>query len=377
MKKAKKILLYIVVSLAAATLLAYATGNSYMVKSALYNFANVDDYKKFDNDTVAIAAPQPIANSSRYNKATLPDSMKAYLQSIETGALLVIKNDSVVFEEYWDAFSADGLSGSFSVAKSITSMLLGIAVQEGHIKSIDDKVQQYLPWFTGGGKENVSIRHLLTMSSGTDFSESYMNPFSITANLYYGNDLVHTANDVTMVNQPGTLHKYKSGDTQLLGLIIEKMTGKKLAQYAAEKLWQPLGATQAALWSTDKAGGNTKAYCCFNTNARDFAKLGQLMLHGGKWNGRQLIDSAYVAASGTACNISDETGLRCHYYGYQWWVSPEHEGVFYARGILGQYIMVIPSQNAVVVRLGKVKSQVLRNATPKIVYDIMNWIPQL
>jgi CubicO group peptidase (beta-lactamase class C family) len=215
------------------------------------------------------------------------------------------------------------------------------------------------------------------MSSGTDFNESYQNPFSITAALYYGDDLEKTATGVKVIQAPGSLHKYKSGDTQLLGLVLEKATGKSLAQYAAEKLWKPLGATQKALWSTDSKQGNTKAYCCFNSNARDFARIGQLMLRKGQWNGQTIIDSSYWAASTMPCQIADEAGQPCNYYGYQWWISPEHPGVFYARGILGQYIMVFPELQAVVVRLGKVKSPVLREHTPKIVYDMANWVPSL
>jgi CubicO group peptidase (beta-lactamase class C family) len=159
-----------------------------------------------------------------------------------------------------------------------------------------------------------------------------------------------------------------------LGIIVEKATGKRLAEYAAEKLWQPLGAEHAALWSTDTKNGLAKAYCCFNTNARDFARIGQLMLQKGKWNGNAIIDSAYFAESITPCMIPDETGNPCNFYGYQWWIVPDSKGVFYARGILGQYIVVIPEQNTVVVRLGKVKSPVIKNNTPELVYNILDWV---
>jgi CubicO group peptidase (beta-lactamase class C family) len=180
-----------------------------------------------------------------------------------------------------------------------------------------------------------------------------------------------------MERPPGTQYEYKSGNTALLGIIVEKATGKRLAEYAAEKLWQPLGAEHAALWSTDTKNGLAKAYCCFSTNARDFARIGQLMLDSGKWNGINIIDSAYFAESITPCMVSDVTGNPCNYYGYQWWLVPDRKGVFYARGILGQYIIVIPEQNTVVVRLGEVKSPILKNNTPKLVYDILNWVPNL
>lgn len=377
MKKLKRILLTVVGVLALFVAGSFATGNGYLVKSLLFNFADVDDYKKFDNDEVTTGTPQPWPTASQYNKAQLPNYLAQHLDSIETGALLVLRNDSVVWESYWDDFSQTSLSGSFSVAKSITGLLIGIALQEGKIKSIDQPVADFLPTFRGGGKDSVRIRHLLTMSSGTNFSESYINPFSITAEMYYGSDLEGTALGVEMETVPGTLHRYKSGDTQLLGLILEKATGQSLASYAAQKLWIPMGAEQKALWSTDEAGGHTKAYCCFNSNARDFARIGSLMLHQGNWKGQQIIDSAWVRASGTACMITDDMGKPCHYYGYQWWVAPDFPGVFYARGILGQYIIVIPSLNTVVVRLGRIKSPVWQNQTPALIYKLMDWLPTL
>ena len=128
---------------------------------------------------------------------------------------------------------------------------------------------------------------------------------------------------------------YKSGDTELLGLVIEKATGRSLSDYASEKLWQPLGAEHPALWSMDKENGNEKAFCCFNSNARDFARIGQLMLDSGKWKGNTIIDSAYYVQSVTACNIPDEDGLPCDYYGYQWWIRPEYPGCVLCQGHFG------------------------------------------
>ncbi|MCU0334256.1 MAG: beta-lactamase family protein [Chitinophagaceae bacterium] len=377
MKKLKRVLLYIIGVLLLFVAGSFATGKGYLVKSLIYNFADVDDYKKFHNDEVATTAPQPWPIANQYNKVSLPPDLASHLDSTETGALLVIRNDSIMWESYWDDFSQNSLSGSFSVAKSITSLLVGMALQEGKIKSIEQPVRDFLPAFTGQGKDSVRIKHLLTMSSGTNFSESYINPFSITAEMYYGANLERTALDVKMETTPGALHRYKSGDTQLLGLVLEKATGQSLASYAAQKLWMPLGAESKALWSTDRAGGHAKAYCCFNSNARDFARIGSLMLHQGNWKGQQLIDSAWVQASGTACMITDDIGKPCHYYGYQWWVAPDFPGVFYARGILGQYIIIIPSLNTVVVRLGRIKSPVWQNQTPALIYKLMDWLPTL
>src|SRR5450432_1250200 len=240
---------------------AFITGKTWMFKEIVYNFADIDDYKIFTNNTVAVGTPQPWALSSNFNKPVLPGELQNLLERIKSIGVTVIKNDSLLFEKYWDGYNDSSYSGSFSMAKSITSLLIGAALKEGKIKSLDEPVGNYIPEFAAGEKAKVRIVDLLTMSSGTNWDESYSNPFSVTAELYYGDDVYKTATGVKMVRQPGTYHTYKSGDTQLLGLILEKATGKSLSAYASEKIWQPMGAQLPALWSTDKENGNEKAYC--------------------------------------------------------------------------------------------------------------------
>jgi CubicO group peptidase (beta-lactamase class C family) len=352
---------------------ALVTGKTYLFKAVYYNFANIDDYTIFTNRTVKNAQPQPWAMSATYNKGNCPDSVVQLLESLGSVGLLVVKNDSLQYERYWSGYSDSSLSGSFSMAKSIVSLLIGAAIREGKIQSVNDAVGKYLPEFAYGDKAAVRIVDLLTMSSGTDWYESYANPLSITTEAYYGSDLYTTATKVKMKDAPGTVHYYKSGDTQLLGLILEKATGKTLSDYAAEKLWQPIGAEHPALWSTDKENGHEKAYCCFNSNTRDFARIGKLMLDSGRWKGVPVIDSAYYAASIKACGIKDTKGNNCDYYGYQWWIDPLHPDIFYARGILGQYIIVIPSRKTIIVRLGKMTSMVRDRTVPKEVRYLINW----
>ena len=370
----KRFLLTLVVIFVLFSAFALASGKTYLFKAVWYNFARITDYKHFDNNTVSTGQPQPWSNAARYNKTKYPDSLYALLEELRTVGLLVVQNDSVVSERYWQGYNDSSLSGSFSMAKSITSLLIGVALKEGKIGSLEEPVGKYLPEFATGEKAKVRIVDLLTMSSGTDFDESYWNPLSVTAELYYGNDVNKTATGVKMVQSPGTLHRYKSGDTQLLGLLLEKATGKPLSVYASEKLWQPLGAEHPALWSVDHQDGHAKAYCCFNSNTRDFARIGQLMLNGGKWNGVSIIDSAYYAASVKPCGIKDEKGLSCDYYGYQWWLDPENPGIFYARGILGQYIIVIPEKKMVIVRLGEKTSKIRVRTVPQEVRALINSI---
>ena len=349
------------------------TGKTYVFRAIWYNFAAISDYKHFSNDTVVTAAPQPWPLSRGYNQLPYPDSLASELNFLGSVGLVMIENDSIRFERYWDGYSDSSISGSFSMAKSIVSLLVGVALREGKIGSLDDPAGKYIPEFNEGEKAQVTIKDLLTMSSGSDFDESYWNPFSITAELYYGADLYKTATMVHIVHPPGTIHKYKSGDTQLLGIILQKVYGQNLAALASEKLWQTMGAEHPALWSTDHSGGYEKAYCCFNSNTRDFARLGKLMLDSGKWNGIPIIDSAYWAASIHPCGIPEPSGEPCDYYGYQWWLDPLHPGVFYARGILGQYIIVIPSRKRIIVRLGKMTSPIRVHTVPKEVRYLIEW----
>jgi len=284
---------------------------------------------------------------------------------------------ALFFEKYRDGYSDSSLSGSFSIAKSITSLLTGIALKEGLIQSPDQPVSDYLPEFKIGPGARLTIRHLLTMSSGSNWDESYMNPFSVTTEAYYGNDLYKTATGIRIEKEPGTFHQYLSGNTQLLGLILEKATGTTLSEFASEKLWKPLGAEHTALWSLDKKNGHEKAYCCFNTNARDFARLGQLMLDSGRWKGVEIIDSSYWRQSVTPCGITDESGQACNYYGYQWWIVPERQDIFYAWGILGQYIVVIPSRKMVIVRLGKKSAGLRTPNSAELVYWLIEWAEKI
>ncbi|MEO5564313.1 MAG: serine hydrolase [Chitinophagaceae bacterium] len=369
----KRFFLFLLTIILLFSAYALISGKTYLFKAVYYNFAGIDDYKIFTNDTVAVATAQPWAVSGEFNKISSPDGLNELLKRIKTVAVVVIKNDSLLYEKYWDGYSDSSLSNSFSMAKSITSLLIGAAIKEGKIKSVDELVSNYLPEFKEGLGAKMTIKDLLTMSSGSNWDEAYANPFSVTTESYYGSDLRSTATGVKIVKEPGTYHTYKSGDTELLGLIVEKATGQSLSNYAEQKLWQPLGAEHPALWSTDKKNGVEKAFCCFNSNARDFARIGQMMLDSGKWNGNAIIDSAYYSQSIAPCNIPNEDGQPCNYYGYQWWLAPSYPGVFYARGILGQYIIVIPSKKVVIVRLGHKRSSNRVNGLLEEVNALIEW----
>jgi CubicO group peptidase (beta-lactamase class C family) len=334
---------------------------------------SIDEFAAFSYREVADGENQEWAISSNYNKKSLSDTALKKIEGLLPAAFLVIKNDSILFEKYWEGYSRNSTTNSFSMAKTFVSILTGIAIDEGKIQSVDQKVGDFLDEFKKGDNQKVTIKHLLTMSSGIDFDENYVSPFAYPAAAYYGSDIRKlTLEDYKVTEEPGKVFKYLSGNTELLALVLEKATGKTLSEYASEKLWKPMGADNPAYWGVDRSDGVERAYCCFNSNARDFARFGKLYLNKGNWNGTQLVSEEYVENSITPADLNDISGKRNDKYGYSWWlVNYRSENIFYARGILGQYIIVIPQKNAVVVRLGHKRDKQKSNDHP---VDIFKYI---
>ncbi len=333
--------------------------NHFIIRALIYQHVNIDDYTLFHNRTVKKGIGQPWAVSPSYNTYNLSEDQLKYFDQFKTVAYLVIKDTAILSETYWDGYGQNSISNSFSMAKSIVSLLVGCAVQDGFIKSIDEPIGNYLPEFKEGDKGKVTIKHLLTMSSGLSWDESYSSLFSLTTKGYYGKDLPKLVLNQDAIKEPGKIFEYRSGDTQLLSLIVEKATGKYLADYASERIWSKIGAENDALWCLDRKDGVEKAFCCFNSNARDFARFGQLILNHGQWKGEQIISADYLKDSFIPADylIDSESGKPCNFYGYQWWmINFEGYNVIYARGILGQYIFAIPELNAVIVRLGHIRN---------------------
>lgn len=358
LKKLLKGIVYTIIGIVILVNLIIVFSGRYYIYKAIPNTIfkgrfgpGIDEYRIFANRKVETGKPQPWPIASDYNKKSIPDTSLSKIRGFGTIAFLIVKNDSLRYEQYWEGHSDTSHTNSFSMAKSITSILTGIAIEEGKIKSVDEKVSDFIPEYKQGMDSLLRIKDLLTMSSGINFDESYISPFAYPAEAYYGTQLIKTTLGYKVTSTPGKEFIYLSGNSTLLGYIVTKATGKKLAEYASEKLWQPLGAEYPAYWGLDHKGGMEKAYCCFNSNARDFARIGQLYLDSGKWHGVQLIPKDYVLAS-----IKPEITA---YYGYNWWIlSCEGHIIPYCRGILGQYIFVIPDLKMVVVRLGRKRGPV-------------------
>jgi CubicO group peptidase (beta-lactamase class C family) len=347
---------------------------AFLKKAAIHQLPGIHDYRIFHNRTVEIGMPQPWPQATRYNQTVPDDHFLDSLLLMETTAFLVIQNDSILFEYYADGVKDSDISNSFSAAKSIVGLLIGCAIDDGYIKNVNQSVDDLLPDYPKLHNQGLLLKHLLTMSSGSDWDEAYSTAFSITTKAYYGNHLPRLMKEVEIEETPGETFSYRSGDTQLLALILTRATGKTLSDYAAEKLWKPMGAETEVLWSLDRKNGMEKAYCCFNSHARDFARMGQLLLNKGAWKGQQLISKDYLAeAVRPATHLKDTKGKAVTYYGYQWWLMDyKHEMLPYARGILGQYIFTIPSRNAVIVRLGHLRSDTRMGEHPTDAYTWVN-----
>jgi CubicO group peptidase (beta-lactamase class C family) len=358
MRYLKKFLYSLVVLFVLLIGTLYATDHDYLVKAVQTIYLNghktafLDDYKYFDNLTVKKGNhPQPWAVHKDYNKIPQTKILESTHKELGTVAFLIIKNDSIWSENYYEGYDENSKSNSFSMAKSYVTTLLGKAIMDGKIKNLDQKVADFFPEFNQGLGAKLTVGDLSSMASGLEWDESYYSPFSITTRAYFYDDLDEMMLRLKVTGEPGKSYKYLSGNTQLLGMVIEKATGKKMADYLSENFWQPTGSVNDALWQTDRPGGTEKAYCCIASNARDFARFGKLYKDHGKWNGQQLIDSALVAKFTTARFKENPE------YGYGWWLHQQDgKSFFMMRGHLGQYVIVEPEDNVIIVRLGHRKS---------------------
>jgi len=363
-----------IISLVSVVVLVVVLAPSHLRRAVIYGHAKINNYKIFENRVVENGSPVPWRHDSLYNVQKLNPASLKEIESFGTTAFVVIHNDKILHEQYWDGGSDTTRSNSFSAAKSIVSILIGCLVDEGKIKNLEQPITDFLPGFKNSNGFTVCIKDLLTMSSGLDWDEEYSSLFSPTTKAYYGSHLADQVLKLKVISQPGKIFRYQSCDSQLLSLIIEEASGMTLSGYASEKLWKPLGAEHPALWSLDREGGVEKAYCCFNSTATDFARIGQMVLDSGQFNNRQIVSKAYLKkATSPATWITGEDRSPLTYYGYQFWMlTYRGHKVVYARGILGQYIFIIPSLNAVVVRLGAERSKEYVHYAPKDIFTYLD-----
>lgn len=301
--------------------------------------------------------PRPLPSTYAFDGAE--HDLAAFLDRTVTTGLLVVHRGAITHEAYHLGADAASPFTSWSMAKSVLSALIGIALDEGHIASIRDPISQYVPALADSGYGDVPIGDALTMSSGVAFDEDYDNPFSDINMLFIRAMAMSVPVEETIAGlqasrAPGTFNDYVSSDSMALGLVLEAATGMPVAEYLASRLWGPMGAEADAFWSTDRTGREF-ALCCLNATLRDYARFGRLYLEGGARDGRQIIPAGWITASVTpeAAHLQpgDNPGSSWTFgYGYKWWIPEDPQGDYTAIGVWGQYIYIDPAREVIIVK---------------------------
>lgn len=271
-------------------------------------------------------------------------------------SFLIIQNDSIKYEFYREDLDTFDLHPSYSMAKSFTSALLGIAIDEGFIQSIDDSVLTYLPELKDIERsDELTIRHLLNHTSGFD-----QRPV-LDINLYYGRNIFKQFKNIKITTTPGTKQEYINVNTQLIGIILNRVTGKSVANYMEEKIWKPIQSCSDGIWSTDKKNGLEKTFCCLGATTLDYAKFGRLFLNEGAWNGKQIISKRWY----NECIQRDTTEGSSWNYNNSWHIGLKEYGDFMAIGMYKQHIYINPKKNLIIVALN--------DRDDKLLAERLNW----
>ncbi len=358
MKIFQKILKYFAIFLAVCIGLSYAFGYDYLFKGIAKtylrgeNSATIDDAKLFPSNIIEAKNPKPWQKDSLYNKQKLAKNILQDVEKSNTTSLLIIKNGKLLHEEYWNNANENTKTNSFSMAKTMTVLLLGEAIEDGKIESLDQKYSAFYENYANVAfGKNLTLRDLAAMEAGLNWTENYKNPFSPNAKAYYGNSLAEAVFLRGFKEEPGKKFEYQSGATQLLGFAIRKSTNETLSSYLSKKIWTPIGMEQNAIWSTDE-NNMEKTFCCISSISRDFAKIGQLFLDNGKVDSLQIINPNFLQQMLQPNPNSGNT------YGLGTWLNYENTiPHYFLWGLQGQYIIVIPSKRMIIVRTGSYKDQ--------------------
>jgi CubicO group peptidase (beta-lactamase class C family) len=344
--------------------------NFYLTRTIFWGESDYKDHEKFPARTIhngpSVSRFDKLPADNRYasqieaiaRDTNNGESLEEYLDASGTTAFLVVHDDRLLYERYFDGYDEHSIHTSFSMAKSFASALVGIAIDEGHINSVNEPITNYIPELLEKDErfESITIRHLLTMSSGIKYEEGGDLPWSEEADdtkTYYATDLRKLALENSRIEgKPGEYFEYNNYNPLLIGMVLERATGMSVSRYLQQKLWKPMGMEADGSWSLDSTeNGFEKMESGVNARARDFARFGMLFAEEGNWEGRQLISRGWVEESTRADTSTDPS----QDYQYFWWVNtPEGETYhFSARGNYGQYIYVAPETDLVIVRLGK------------------------
>lgn len=348
----KKLLAASLVGISAGIAVVFISGYGYIFKALAINLKkgpitpSIDDEEKFPSRIVQNHDPQPWEKSDAYNTKTLSENLLKELKKTRTSSLLIVHDGKLIHEQYWKNHNSSSLMNSFSMAKGILSVLVGCAIDDGYLQSEDQLISSVFPQYKNNqyGKF-LTFRHLMTMQAGLDWEEEYHHPFAENSKQYFVDDLAEQAFGVKMKEMPGQKYEYQSVSAQLLGLALRKATGKELAFYLSEKIWKPLKMEFPAKWSIDEKGME-KAFCCIHAAPRDFAKLGQLIMQEGNWEGKQLISKEYCKKLLTPTQENDA-------FCFTIWADDDSALKYrFFYGFLGQFIIMVPEKNMVIVKTG-------------------------
>ncbi len=351
--------------------------SSYLARYILLNAVDISDYSIFpareiQNSSPAFYFPVDGHNTTALPllKETLPSTVQSrrletidqYMEQNGTVAFLIIKNDRLLLEHYYNGYDHSSICTSFSTAKSFVSAMIGIALHEKLIGGLEDPITKYLPVLKGNHWSDITIRHLVSMSSGLRYRANTFFPWSDEPRTYYSLNLRELAAQAIKEEAPGIRFHYNNYNLVLLGIILECVTGETVSRYLQEKIWRPLGMEFPASWSLDsQTNGMEKMESGLNARAIDFAKFGRLYLHQGDWNGRQVIPEHWVAESTTP---DPDAGWAN--YKYLWWIPRSGQGRFMAVGNLGQFIYVAPDKDCVILRFGRGKPRNWHQIYPQL-----------
>jgi CubicO group peptidase (beta-lactamase class C family) len=378
--------------------LSVTQSSTYAWRILRYGESDTQDYRIFperpiQNGSTYFLLPRgdqgtPYEVEYPYDGGTRRETLDKLISRTDTKAFLILKDDQLIFETYLNS-SRDDMNTSFSSAKSFNSAMIGAAIADGYIHSVDDPVIKYIPEIKGRGLDRLTIRDLLLMNSGIHYAEGdglpfYQAPFADDALTYYSPDLRKTALSVRASGAPiGEAFHYNNYHPLLEGLIIERVTGMRVAEYLEERFWKPMGAEFPASWSLDsESSGFEKMESGINARARDYARFGLIFLHNGLWNGVQILPEEWVRESTEPLRPDPRTWETMTYwpgyngyYKYHWWGINNADGSydFYAHGKYDQIVYVAPRKNMVIVRLGNAPDDKLM--WPLAIHNIVDQMP--
>lgn len=364
------VVLAITVLLLVIYLLVSSRTDTFTGRWVAWKSSGVDDYLLFPFETIERPASTfyfeksdqdfPISDINyEFNGQAQNANLEALLEETGTSAFIVIQGDVVLYEKYFNGYQRDSIVTSFSIAKSLTSLLVGMAIEDGYIQSLDDSVTQYIPELSqvDPAYQEITLQHLLSMKSGIAFKDTDI-PWHDKSRAYYHPYLRQVVTQLPIEESPGTTFVYNSFNPIILGIILEKATGQSVADYFESRFWMRLGAEYDASWSLDsEEDGLAKMESGFNARAIDYAKIGRLVLNQGEWDGSQIISAEWVNNSTKieSTNLVPRIGENVYYQNGWWVIGPTAKDKYtvFGWGHLGQYLFLFPDEDMMVLRFGK------------------------